>query len=75
MATAEWLDKARSDGQVGVCMRVFAQLRIASYSATQVADLHHGSKTRAELLKVLDIYRAYDTFRTTYASVPDAWLD
>ena len=70
MSTIEWLDRSRSDGPVGVCMRVFAKLQIVSYVAAHVAELPHDSKTRAELLKVLGIYRSYETFRTTYASVP-----
>ena len=61
---------------MGVCIRVFAKLHIVSYFATQVAELPHDSKTRAELLKVLDIYRSYETFRSTYASVPTpGWID
>ena len=70
MVTVQWLDRSRSDGPVGVCTRVFAKLQIARYIAAHVADLPQHSKARAELLRVLDMYRSYEAFRTTFASVP-----
>ena len=59
------MSMSRYDGPVGACIRVFAKLHIVSYFATQVAELPHDSKTRAELLKVLGTYASHEAFRTT----------
>ena len=74
MVRVEWFARSRSDGPVGVCTRVFARLQIVSCAAAQVAELPHESMARAELLRVLDMYRSYDTFRIAYASVPTLGL-
>ena len=52
IVTVQWLDRSRSDGQVGEYTRVVAKLQIVRYIAAHVAELPQHSKARAELLRV-----------------------
>ncbi len=59
--TVEWLDKAR-DGTIGCVHKVLAKVQLVHHCRSLVRDAPPESKTREELLKVLDCFNSYRTY-------------